>query len=351
MSVDISVVTPTKGRVVLVGGLLESLHAAADAFTGSVEVIIVDDSPDREEAQIRSLCRDHHARYLRGPRKVAAKRNLGTRSSEGEIVAYIDSDCHVPVDFFTCLADAFQNADPQVGAIAGPVVMSGVETTTLKWFRDTQELNQPFAWPDRYTRIPWAATANCAVLRKAFEEVDGFPEDIPTVVGGEDVTLGLRLTYTGWIVACSTDTVVYHSRKTGDSVSSIARRLCLYGRSSPWLCRQFPRRTVRRFNPVSATAVAVLAGIPLVRRWRTTPLVVGGATFVTLAVREAFERADATTGQGWLRQVPVVVLDWSFSAGEFLGALEQRSPSLLFARFGYMDDEYFVPRDREAERS
>jgi GT2 family glycosyltransferase len=341
----VSVVIPVRGRVRLLAALLTGLAEARARCPEPTEVIVVDDSDPADADRHRAACRRHDAAYLRGPRRVGAKRNLGARAARFDLIAFVDSDCEADPDFLQHAAKALREAPRDVGAVAGPVDMIGTETATLRLFRRTQEMHQPFAWPRAYDRITWAATANLTVRAEAFEAVGGFAEDTLTIVGGEDVDLGVRMTKAGHATACAPGAVVYHSRQTGDSLLSIARRLFTYGRAAHWLNVRHPERREPRLNPVSALAAvgAVAAAAAPATRGRSLWAVPAAAA--ALLAQHAHRRrvpGDGATAVPGL--VASTVLDWAFDAGEFVGAWQVGRPHYLFSRFGFMDDRTFVPR-------
>lgn len=350
-STGMSVIIPVKGRVTLLAGLLASLVEARRRCPELTEVIVVDDSCPADVEQHKANCARYDARYLRGPRNVGAKRNAGAREARHDILVFIDSDCEATPLFLSRVAKTLRDAPAHVGAIAGPVDMIGEETTTLRLFRHTHEMNQPFAWPRRFEQITWAATANLAVRADAFWTVGGFAEDPLTVVGGEDVDLGIRMTKAGFGTWCDTEAVIHHTRRTGDRVTSISRRLYTYGRGANWLNRRHPERREFRLNPVSAivtTATAALAAAPATRGrslW-SVPVVAGWLLAVHASRRKR-------PGDG-LAQLPSMVastvLDWSFDTGEFVSAFQVGRPNFIFSRFGFMDDQTFRPW-KEGSRS
>jgi GT2 family glycosyltransferase len=344
----ISVIIPVKGRVALLTHLLASLAEARSHCTEPTEVIVVDDSDPEDARRHRESCARHDGRYLPGPLKVGAKRNVGACAARYDILVFIDSDCEADSLYLATIAKALRDSPQEVGAVAGPVDMIGEKTSTLRLFRHTLEMHQPFAWPREFEQITWAATANFAVRADVFRAVGGFAEDPLTVVGGEDVDLGIRIVKAGHVTRCVPDAVIYHRRETGDRISSISRRLYTYGRSSNWLNRRHPERRQFRLNPVSAIVFTSVAAFAADRATKGHSLWTVPAVAASLLGVHAARHARGDDGVGDIPSMVVsTLLDWSFDAGEFVGAFQVGRPNFVFSRFGYMDEDTFRPREEE----
>lgn len=349
ISRGVSVVTPVKGRVNLLRDLLASLSAARDSCPEPSEVLVVDDSGPVDAEAHRSNCAKFDATYLRGPEIVGVKRNIGVQHAKFDLVVFVDSDCTVDTNYLARVVRRFRSETDSVDALAGAVEMSGDESRVLRLFRKTREMHQPFSWAQDYQQITWAACANFAMRRRVFDEVGGFADKPLTVVGGEDVDIGIRVTQAGYPIVCDPKAIVYHTRTTGDSIPDITRRLFTYGRGAIWLCERFPRRQMFRLNPTSAILVASVVGALGARPTKGRSLLLAPAVAAGLLAVHSRERHEPGDGLiDIVGSVVCTVLDWAFSLGETVGCWHMRTPQHLFTRFVYIDDETFVPREREA---
>jgi GT2 family glycosyltransferase len=341
----ITIVIPVKGRVQLLAAALSSLVESRRRCPEPTQVIVVDDSEPADAAQHRDNCLRFDAQYLRGPRRVGAKRNAGAAAADYDLITFIDSDCQVGADFLAVVATALRESPPEVGAVAGPIEMTGRETGTLRLFRRTTELNQPFTWPLVHEQITWAATANFTVRAEVFHQLGGFAVDTLTVVGGEDVDLGVRMTKAGYVIMCCADAVVQHSRSTGDSVLTIGKRLCTYGRAANWLLLRHPERREFRLNPVALIAATGAVASITARRTRGRSGWAVAVVAASLLAQHAWRRRRSGDGPRVIGSlVASTVLDWSFDLGEFVGAWQVGRPQHLFSRFVFMDNDTFRPR-------
>ena len=104
----VSVVVPVLGRVPSTERMLASLRAAAERCPEPVEIILIDDSGPTDAARHREHCDRHGARYLRGPRHVGAKRNLGVRHASHDLLLFTDSDCRATPDLLRIHVEAIR---------------------------------------------------------------------------------------------------------------------------------------------------------------------------------------------------------------------------------------------------
>jgi glycosyltransferase involved in cell wall biosynthesis len=89
----ISIVVATKGRVQLLGELLQSIYRARQKYQGESETIIVDDSNEKDSQEIKVLCNKYDAKMTFFTPSVAGKRNHGAKLAKYNIILFLDSDC------------------------------------------------------------------------------------------------------------------------------------------------------------------------------------------------------------------------------------------------------------------
>lgn len=340
----LSVVVPVRGRVAPLRRLLESLRDAIGECPEPVEVIVVDDSDPADARAHEGNCAEFQARYLRGPRPVGAKRNIGVRAAGFDLVQFIDSDCLASPHLLRRHVATLRAAGDPVGAVAGPTYVQGADTAVFRIMARSRLLNSAFEWPAQARQVGWATTSNLAVRRAAFEAVGGFAERPLTVVGGEDVDLGLRLTEAGYAIVCDPEAVVAHDKSSIESLATVCRRLVTYGRSGQWLLQVHPRRGRPKLNRVSTLAVTAGLGLAAAPVSSGTSLVLVPAVAAGLLARDARERlgGDPVTARTLTEATACAVLDWAFDLGEFIAAWQLRRPGRIFTGFGWTDDAAFV---------
>jgi GT2 family glycosyltransferase len=330
----VSVVVPVRGRVAATERMLASVGAAARRCPEPVEVIVVDDSGPEDASRHREHCARHGARYVRGPRHVGAKRNLGARHASHDLLLFIDSDCRATPDLLRRHVTAIRAAADTDG-LAGPTVVEESPTFVFRAMRRSHLLHGDLERPAAGGALEWATTSNLLIRRAAFEAVGGFVEESLTVVAGEDVDLGIRLTGQGFTLRSQPDAEVVHDRLSADSVRSVWRRLYGYGRSEQWLTVVHPDRRAPRCNPVVAlgsVSVAALAAVPATRG-RSSVLIPATAV-LALGLRARARFAAGRGGRSALAEaVACAALECAFDVGAAVAAVQLRRPSLLFTGF------------------
>jgi GT2 family glycosyltransferase len=122
-----------------------------------------------------------------------------------------------------------------------------------------------------FGRLPAASSCNLGLRRRAFEEMDGFAEDLMT---GEDVDLSWRLQLSRHRFVLNVDAVV--ARRDRQGLKAVFNRYTEYGRCGPILYRRFRVDGLRRDLVVAAkTWVWLGLSVPRLcrsefrRRWAT----------------------------------------------------------------------------------
>jgi GT2 family glycosyltransferase len=356
----ISVVVPMhSGRLPLLGRLLTSVRRSAEALREPWECIVVDDSPTPESRAVEDVCREHGARYLRGPQRVGSKRNVGAAAAGYDILYFIDSDCVASEALLRAHGDALRAAPASVGGIVGMTEFFG--KGSMVWdISERSQMWSSFQWPRRFVQVLWGPTVNLSIRRSAFRAVGGFEEDTWTVVGGEDIALGIRLTDAGWTLGTSREALVLHDREHV-GLRQMLRRFRLYAEGELYVCALFPQRTRRHLSPMLiGSAVAVLglaAGLATPLRWLlATPvlaIVAMQAHFWRMqrhVRRQAGRRRPQVNRPGWwprlVLQLAWFPFIWRYDMALFTVAVRRRRPDLLNRRFDVTSTQGFVVRER-----
>jgi GT2 family glycosyltransferase len=340
----ISVVTPTLGNPHRVWVLLESMGAAGDKADVPWEHIVVDSTPGAGGAAIEAVCRQFDVTYVRGPDRVGAKRNVGAARARYGVILFVDSDCRAdPRLLSEHLASYDWAAD--VGAVGGPHDLDGTIDTFAMWVLHwAKRYDYRNNLPRRFVELGWNLTANFSVRADVLRAVGGFAEDTLTVVGGEDVDLGLRIRKAGYRIVGNPDALVLHSPETSTTLRRAARRVYMYGQACSWLGTRHPELTGRHANPVLLSTAAAVAGLLAGRRLPlAVRLAAGPAVLAALVARESANRHKAGTGaRGVLRDVLSAVFDLSFEAGQIDGAVRLGRPHLAARTFDFVPMDWFV---------
>jgi len=193
---EFSVVIPTFRRPSQLREALNSVFAQGGV---SLDVVVVDDSPEGSAAETVGALGDSRVSYVKNPSPsggVPSKvRNLGFGSCRGAFVHFLDDDDIVPLGYYQRVRREFA-ANPDVGVIFGRVEPFGAGppdqlARETEFFRKAERRSKlcarlPLAWPYVGQMLFGHVLLVCssAVLRReCVEAVGGFD---PEVVLHED---------------------------------------------------------------------------------------------------------------------------------------------------------------------
>lgn len=339
MSIGLSIVIPTKGRAKLVVDLLASIKADADTLDGDIEVLVIDDSPAGDAAEITAAAMRCGARYVASPTgNVGGKRNLGVDMARHELVLFLDSDVTVRPGTLKAHFDRLSSASPDVVACLGKVTFFGERTMAWRAM-EVMQLTLPFAYPDYFETVPWGPTANLSVRRTAFQEIGGFDVE-QTNYGGEDVDLGLRWGNAGRIIVTARAAEVFHAIETWSTWRANLHRLWCFGSADYFLLSRHPERAFFDFPTAPMIWLAEIAlVVPLMIAGKLSPLVALLAIALSiLAYPAVYAACKRGAGTSWLVHVFGPLIFWTMDAAKAVEAVRAGRPKAIFQRLLYLDD-------------
>lgn len=198
MSVDISVITPTFRRP---DKLVEAVKSALAQQGVSVEVIVLDDSPEGSAQTAIESIGDPRIRYFQQSQpsggRPAVVRNDGYRMARGRFVHFLDDDDHVADGAYTEVVQTFDK-NPSTGVVYGWVVPFGDDPAALKnktdYFRSAAQIAKQTT--SRYRTVATIlfrgtlmVNSACLIRRECIEPLGGFD---PTIQVYEDVDFWMR---------------------------------------------------------------------------------------------------------------------------------------------------------------
>lgn len=185
------------------------------------DVLVVDNAPSDNRA--KEVAARWRARYLLEPKPgLSRARNSGARSSNSELIAFLDDDAVPEPEWLSALADEFQ--DPQVMAASGRTVPLSLDTEAEKLAARLGGYDSPGmtrlvvdrATPDWFERANFGGLGNgmnMAFRRQAFDLWPGFDERLGRgrlIDGCEEFYAFFSLIDRGYRVAFTPNAVVRH---------------------------------------------------------------------------------------------------------------------------------------------
>lgn len=216
---DISVIIPTFRRP---AELAETVNSALAQEGVHVEVIVVDDCPDRSAQWIEQKYDPAQVRYVPNPAPSRGKpsivRNLGWPLAQGRFFHFVDDDDIVPKGHYARAVDAFAK-NPDVAVVFGIIKPFGTDAKALEYeisfFERGRRRARQLRWlGSRFGLSSWLFFNNsflvggsAVVRRECVEAIGGFQDDIQLVEDVDFVARAIR-----WGGATILDDVSLHYR-------------------------------------------------------------------------------------------------------------------------------------------
>jgi GT2 family glycosyltransferase len=255
---DLSVIICTFNRARLLKRALRALSRqslASELF----EVVVVDDCSSDDTHDVCNAM----VRELPGLRYVSTEenggpsraRNIGVRAARGDYILFTDDDCVAEPRWVERMRDALGRCEIASGAVASPT------ESYLKLCHNIAEFHHFMPGQREGQREgprEFIATANMGIRRSAFEELEGFEEEMNLA---SDMELILRARSRGYEVHFVPDAVVTHDpdRATLSSIFGYSAR-----HASKTILLRNEYRSLLRTPFVLRSPLLVLAASPLI---------------------------------------------------------------------------------------
>ena len=235
MKKHFSIIIPVYNRPNEIDELLLSL--TKQTYTGSFEVVVVEDGSQQKSAAIVKKYRaELQIKYLSKPNTGAGlSRNFGMKNASGNYYIILDSDVLLPPTYLEIVAQALQNnytdafggpdaAHASFSALQKAINYSMTSLLTTGGLRGNKKAKAKFQ----------PRSFNMGLSKKAFQTTKGFSERRI----GEDIDLSFRLWKNGFETQFIADAFVYHKRRT--SFRQFFLQTYRFGKERPILNRQYP---------------------------------------------------------------------------------------------------------------
>jgi GT2 family glycosyltransferase len=189
-------------------------------------VVVADSAPTSDETKL--VAARYGAEYVLSPEKGASRaRNVGTRATEADIIAYLDDDMVPHPSWLDRLLEEF--ADEDTMAVTGPVLALelasspdvklrlAIERAPWGPHRFYIDRSSP-QWFER-TNFGGVGDGNFAVRRTAFDRLGGLDEQLGrgTVINScEEHYVYFRLVELGFKIAYAPQAIVFHPNSSRD---------------------------------------------------------------------------------------------------------------------------------------
>jgi len=275
----VSIVIPVMNRADELRRCLDSI-AQLSYPQDKLQLIVVDDgSKDDSPAVARELgaLLIPSGGVGRGP---AAARNIGAARANGELLAFIDSDCSASKNWLNELVPAFD--DPFMAAVGGRVDGMCSESAVDRYesVMSSLSLGARERSGSRGNDTFYLPSCNLLVRGSAFRQAGGFED---TMHVGEDVDLTWRLRDNGWTICYLPAGNVLHEHRS--SIRSFMSRRFDYGTSEGMLQLLHPQRRKQMVIPPPLALVLALGLVAPFSSWLLLALAAGMLVADVVTVR------------------------------------------------------------------
>ena len=335
----LSIVIPTHSRHDLLVALLESISEDAKNTDFKVEVIIVDDSPQKEAERILQTATDYNAKVLYGASHVGEKRNKGVIEATYDYILFLDSDVKIIPGTLNAHMKRLTQKPEDVAGCLGKVIFVGHPTYAWQVI-ESMQLIKPFSlYPDLADYVTWGPTAHLSVRRKQFLQVGGFDTTMPRF-GGEDVDLGFRFESQSLRLATAPEAVAEHAIETWGTWRQNLHRLWNYGKADYYLLLRHPERSFFDFptGPLLWLAQSLLLIVLTVAK-ALSPLAAFGAIGMSVAAYHIVYALVKREGGSRLRvHLLGPLIFWVMDFAKSFESVKHGHPMFIFKRIKFHED-------------
>ena len=186
---DFSVIIPAKNEEANISVCLDSIFSNRYP-SERYEVIVVDNGSDDRTVAV-AVSRNATVAQLPDV-NISALRNHGAKLAGGRVLAFMDADCTVAVDWLQQASRYLEQ--PDVALFGSPPGIPQEST----WVQRTWFLVRGRTGDHEVTEVSWLESMNMFIPRHLFFKVDGFNEELVTC---EDVDISYRLAEHGRIIS------------------------------------------------------------------------------------------------------------------------------------------------------
>lgn len=177
-------------------------------YKGEFEVIVVNSSQDNTQEMVQSQFPDVKVIQLKKRAYTGEAKNIGLKKAQGEIMAFIDSDCVPERNWLSSVKKLHSRGHKIVGGAIGNLNPKNM-ISRAEYLLELVQLSP--GSPTRFVSL--ISTANCFIDREIFEKYGPFP----TIRKGVDMLYSYILMKKGGKILFSPEIRIYHACSTNFS--------------------------------------------------------------------------------------------------------------------------------------
>jgi len=262
-----------------------TLEALYGQITSETDVIVVDDGSTDLTSSIAESFGTRVIRHEKN-RGYGGARQTALENCQTDILAFIDDECYISNDWFAILTHDWTNMDPEIVALAGPMLLQDngfmssflIRNNPFSPIRSSNDDSRGFLnrlsqyfWPNFDMKsgfIESAANGNLSFRKIHLERVGGY--NITLKSGGEDSDVCRRLLNEFGTRSIWFDSQLRITQKSFNGIGSILRRGYRYGTTAALGWRD--SGGVPTFLPIPAFLLASTVSTSILLSYRVSLL-------------------------------------------------------------------------------
>lgn len=313
----ISVVIPTLNSERYIARCIKSI-LSQDYPGNCVKIIVVDNGSTDDTLEI--LKRYGVNIIIDAKANIAKLRNLGANRSDGDIIAFLDSDCIASRSWLKNAVQLFQQ-DPKIGAVGGYYGRSDNPTWVEKAWCDLKR--------DVDGEVNFLSGGNLIVMRDVFGRISGFDEKLIT---GEDYELCQKIIDSGFKVISSSKLKVKHLGNV-KTLLDIVKKERWYGLG---MISSIQRKTLSKPLGLAMIYSMLILVLPISVLWNTRVALGVLGAFLVITIMSSAYMVRRYTGNRLKLFIKCIPIMCCYGFGRSLALLDifKNYIKSKFARFG-----------------
>ena len=201
--IRITVIIPAYDAESTIMKTLSFLHR--QDYEEEVQIIVVNSSQDQTEQAVRRRFPDVEVIQLEKRAYTGEAKNIGLKKAQGEVIAFIDSDCVPEKNWLSTVRQLYLKGHPIVGGAIGNLNPEN-KISRAEYLLESVQLSPG----SRARSVSLISTANCFIGKEIFEKHGLFP----TIRKGVDMLFSYHLTKKGEKILFSPEMRIDHACST-----------------------------------------------------------------------------------------------------------------------------------------
>lgn len=190
---SISIIVPCYNSEKTIKQCIESIELSISNYNNRIvyELIVVDDGSTDQTAKLLQSIKNIQILTHKKNKGLSCARNSGVKASSHPLIAFIDSDILIDINWFNNLLPSIEKNKNIIG-VTGGLLSPQKSLTLLEKYLFSSYRGPGNISPNQPLKYKWFVFSNTIIKKKALAKVGFFDEKI-IFYGGEDTELAIRI--------------------------------------------------------------------------------------------------------------------------------------------------------------